>query len=314
MNPSSASGFPAKIILFGEYSVLLGGDVIALPAFSKQGRLDYLTTSGDDHESARLSNQRLGELLDHLLQKSQPDYSSQILDLERIQHDVAIGLFFRSEIPVNWGMGSSGALVAALYDEYAWEMRKRGELESIREDLAWLESFFHSRSSGIDPLVSFLKHPLLVKSGRMGIQTDLLEKVEKRCNIFLLDTGQPGITRSGVADFWQQCITDHHYQKQLESDYLPLVNHLIEDILSDTNNSLSDSLGLLGRKQLLYFNRLFPHPVGELARIGLETARYTIKLCGSGGGGYFLVLTEDPHFTSEKISEAGFPDLIPLVG
>jgi mevalonate kinase len=40
-------------------------------------------------------------------------------DLAELKNDVETGMYFDSSIPQGYGVGSSGALVAAIYDRYA---------------------------------------------------------------------------------------------------------------------------------------------------------------------------------------------------
>ena len=40
-------------------------------------------------------------------------------NIEKLNADIADGMYFDSSIPQGYGVGSSGALVAAIYSEYA---------------------------------------------------------------------------------------------------------------------------------------------------------------------------------------------------
>ena len=72
------------------------------------------------------------------------------------------GLYFDSSIPQGYGVGSSGALVAAIYDKYAsdkitvLENLTRDKLLKLKSIFSMMESFFHGKSSGLDPLNSYL--------------------------------------------------------------------------------------------------------------------------------------------------------------
>ena len=65
-------------------------------------------------------------------------------------------MYFDSSIPQGYGVGSSGALVAAIYDQYA--LNKITVLENLTKDkLVQLKqslqqwNLFHGKSSGLDP-------------------------------------------------------------------------------------------------------------------------------------------------------------------
>jgi mevalonate kinase len=59
-------------------------------------------------------------------------------DLAELKSDVETGMYFDSSIPQGYGVGSSGALVAAIYDRYAQD--KITVLENLtREKLLQLK-------------------------------------------------------------------------------------------------------------------------------------------------------------------------------
>ena len=79
-------------------------------------------------------------------------------------------MYFDSSIPQGYGVGSSGALVAAIYDKYATdkitvlENLTREKLLKLKIIFSKMESFFHGKSSGLDPLNSYLSLPILINS------------------------------------------------------------------------------------------------------------------------------------------------------
>ena len=78
--------------------------------------------------------------------------------------------YFDSSIPQGYGVGSSGALVASIYDQYAadkitiLENLTRDKLLNLKAIFSLMESFFHGKSSGLDPLNSYLSLPILINS------------------------------------------------------------------------------------------------------------------------------------------------------
>lgn len=91
-------------------------------------------------------------------------------NIEALKADVARGMYFDSSIPQGYGVGSSGALVAAIYDKYAndkitvLENLTREKLLQLKTIFGQMESFFHGKSSGLDPLNSYLSIPILINS------------------------------------------------------------------------------------------------------------------------------------------------------
>ena len=79
-------------------------------------------------------------------------------------------MYFDSSIPQGYGVGSSGAIVAAFYDKYAQnkitvlENLTREKLLKLKTIFSEMESYFHGKSSGLDPLNSYLSLPILIHS------------------------------------------------------------------------------------------------------------------------------------------------------
>ena len=73
------------------------------------------------------------------------------------------GLYFESSIPQSYGIGSSGALCAAIYARYTTELIPpsgsitQKDIKELRHIFSGIESFFHGKSSGIDPLSCYMR-------------------------------------------------------------------------------------------------------------------------------------------------------------
>ena len=67
-------------------------------------------------EEAKKSNENLKQFVTYL---KDLDAGLVSFDIDVLQKDVNAGMYFDSSIPQGYGVGSSGALVAALYDKYA---------------------------------------------------------------------------------------------------------------------------------------------------------------------------------------------------
>ena len=105
--------FYAKILLFGEYGIIKNAKGLSIPYNYYKGalRMDDNTS-----ETAISSNQKLIAFAQHLT-----TLESELVqfDHKRLQADLDKGMYFDSSIPQGYGVGSSGALVAAIYDQYA---------------------------------------------------------------------------------------------------------------------------------------------------------------------------------------------------
>ena len=159
--------FYSKILLFGEYGIIKDSKGLSIPYNFYNGALKV-----DENPSTEAikSNSNLRKFVVYLeqLQSEQADLVTFRLDV--LKADVERGMYFDSSIPQGYGVGSSGALVAAIYDKYAnnkitvLENLTREKLLQLKTIFSQMESFFHGKSSGLDPLNSYLSIPILINS------------------------------------------------------------------------------------------------------------------------------------------------------
>ena len=156
--------FYAKILLFGEYGIIKNSKGLSIPYNYYKGAL---RTDDNTSEKAISSNKKLRNFAQHL---KGIDANLVQFEHDRLTADLSKGMYFDSSIPQGYGVGSSGALVAAIYDRYALEKitvlenLTRTKLTKLKTIFATMESFFHGKSSGLDPLNSFLSLPILIHS------------------------------------------------------------------------------------------------------------------------------------------------------
>jgi mevalonate kinase len=183
--------YPAKVLLFGEHILLRGAAALAAPLSLHGGQWQFDTPPDPDKQF------RLREWADYLLER--PYH----LDINAFQRDLDAGLFFQSDIPTGYGLGSSGALCAAMYGRYAdhpIDGNDPNQLPELRNILADMECFFHGASSGIDPLVSYLNRPLLLQA-EGALQAISLPALPQGMRLFLLDSRRTRSTGPMVAIF-----------------------------------------------------------------------------------------------------------------
>ena len=108
--------FYSKILLFGEYGIIRYSKGLSIPYNFYNGALKK---ERNPSEEAIKSNGHLRRFVAYLenLQTEQPGLVT--FDLATLKNDVETGMYFDSSIPQGYGVGSSGALVAAIYDKYA---------------------------------------------------------------------------------------------------------------------------------------------------------------------------------------------------
>jgi mevalonate kinase len=277
---------PAKLLLLGEYSVLHGSAALAFPyeRFSGELVLPGLEIAPDPEWEE--SNRSLKMLFGYLSSTENHSHSSDIIDLEKFEEELDHNLFFLSTIPSNYGVGSSGSLVAALYRRFGH--KNETSPEELRKRLAFIESFFHSTSSGTDPLVCYLNRTVCIRDGKVTTPDITLDELRKHIKINLIDSGTSGQTKAGVSGFNINRETDPDRADLYESEYIPLVNQVINNIINKEFGTLYSDICKISELQLQLFTDLFPPSIREKAEICVRESSGAIKLCGSGGGGFYM--------------------------
>jgi mevalonate kinase len=294
--------FYAKILLFGEYGIIEDSKGLAIPYNSYRGALKKNQTPDDKH---RDSNRILREFYNYL---SHVDSRIVTLDLETFRKDLDEGLYFDSSIPQGYGVGSSGALVAAVYDRYAQdkitvlENLTRDKLLKLKEIFGIMESFFHGKSSGLDPLNSYLSIPILIHSKSELEATGIPSQQEGKGAVFLIDSEQTGETAPMVEIFMQK-MKNEGFRKMISDEFATYTDACISDFLQGDFRSLFGNVKQLSKVVLHHFKPMIPDRFHGLWQKGLETGYYYLKLCGSGGGGYILGFTEDFEKTRKLLKD-----------
>jgi mevalonate kinase len=212
--------------------------------------------------------------------------------------DVENGMYFDSSIPQGYGVGSSGALVASIYDKYAankttvLENLTRDKLLNLKAIFALMESFFHGKSSGLDPLNSYLSLPILINSKDHVEPAGIPSQKEGKGAVFLLDSEQVGETEPMVNIFMNK-MKNEGFRKMISEEFSTTTDACIEDFLQGNVKSLFGNVKSLSKIVLTNFKPMIPDAFHKVWEKGIATNDYYLKLCGSGGGGYILGFTED---------------------
>lgn len=298
--------FYSKILLFGEYGIIKDSKGLSIPYNFYKGalKLDENTS-----EAALNSNRNLASLANHLQQLQENKRSLAQFDIESLQADIANGMYFDSSIPQGYGVGSSGALVASIYDKYAQdkitvlENLTREKLLQLKEIFAQMESFFHGKSSGLDPLNSYLSLPILINSQDNIEPTGLpSQPTTGKGAVFLLDSGMIGETAPMVNIFMEK-MKQEGFRNMLKEQFVKHTDACVEDFLKGNISSLFGNVKQLSKVVLNNFKPMIPEQFHQLWRQGIETNDYYLKLCGSGGGGYILGFTEDYKKAQESLKD-----------
>lgn len=292
--------FYAKIMLFGEYSVICDSMGLTIPYAHFTGELSFINNEQyTEYDFAVESNRHLKEYMVYLKELLSRRRLAFDIDIEKLEKDIDNGLYFESNIPQGYGIGSSGALVAALYKGYASEPQSQmkvltpRDIMRLKEIFAQMESYFHGVSSGLDPLLCYIKFPLLIRN-RNEIETVGIprSKFPKNGAIFLIDTGRIGKTGPLVKLFFDRC-NDEDFMHHVHNDYIPSNNACINSLLAGDFNEFFPSLEKLSAFQFQYFKEMIPNDYEKYWKKGLEVDEFKLKLCGSGGGGFLLGIAKN---------------------
>ncbi len=295
--------FYSKILLFGEYGIIKDSKGLSIPYSFYNGALKK-----DDNpsETAIKSNESLKRFAEHI---QSIDNAIVRFDTERLLEDVNSGMYFDSSIPQGYGVGSSGALVAAIYDKYAYdkitvlENLTREKLLKLKSIFSAMESFFHGSSSGLDPLNSYLSIPILINSKDNIEATGIpAQQSEGKGGVFLLDSGIIGETAPMVGLFMEN-MKQEGFRSMLKNQFIKHTDACVDDFLKGDIKSLFRNTKQLSKIVLNHFKPMIPQQFHELWKKGIETNEYYLKLCGSGGGGYILGFTEDMERAKQSLSD-----------
>ncbi|WP_250433176.1 mevalonate kinase family protein [Hanstruepera flava] len=295
--------FYSKILLFGEYGIIKDSKGLSIPYNFYNGALKVSET---DSEATKKSNGNLKRFADYL---ETLDSELVRFDIESLRNDLAEGMYFDSSIPQGYGVGSSGALVAAIYDKYAFnkitvlENLTREKLLKLKAIFSEMESFFHGKSSGLDPLNSYLSIPILINSKDNIEATGIpSQKVDGKGAVFLLDSGVVGETAPMVSIFMEN-MKHEGFRSMLKDQFIKHTDACVDDFLKGDIKSLFRNTKQLSKVVLNHFKPMIPSQFHDLWKKGIETNEYYLKLCGSGGGGYILGFTENIDKAKESLKD-----------
>jgi len=242
----------SKVLLFGEHSVVNGGRAIAAPFHHFSGSWKFESFFGD---------------------------------LDK-------GLHFQSSIPIGSGLGSSGALVAATYKRYAVSLESFTSLSDIQRLFADLESHFHGKSSGFDPMVSYYNRPLLVAPKSIRKLDDLTLDYGDEKALFLMNTHIHRSTEPLVKQY-QAYVKEEKKLESVKTEYIPQVDRAISALIDHDFTTLTSAFEAISGYQYAYLDFLIDEGSKDIWKEGLASDYFKVKICGAGGGGFLLGITSD---------------------
>ena len=282
----------SKVILFGEYSMIFDATALMIPL--KRFSAQWQFPQSRNRTASLTSNQSLKRFCQYL---SENEDLSNLLDLQALRRDLNEGLFLASNVPSGYGLGSSGTLVAAVYDRYA--IQKTDDYLQLKALFGKMESHFHGSSSGIDPLQCYLGKPFKITPEGVQLLSD--DFLKKDIHICLIDTKIKSNTKPLVNHFKTQR-ENPDFLNRFQVEYVPCVTSCINSMIEGNKEMFFKSL-----KQLTNGQLEFLRPMITDNTLNLFTADYEfnfgVKISGSGGGGYVLGFTDSVDNSSDLLRD-----------
>lgn len=284
------STYPSKILLAGEYSVLLGSDALAIPFDYFQGA--WRAGVREDYPF------NISEWVDHL--NEIPEVKEK-LDLERMRLDYHNDIRFVSNIPQGGGLGSSGSVTAAFYDRYVYDaLSFEEDLSELRRILSQVESYFHGESSGVDPLVSLTGRSYVTVGGE-GRLID--SEIPSSISLHIILTSSIRNTAS-LIDSFKESMEKRKFPKRMREEQIPAVNEFVTAWLDGRVADVEQAFNTISEIEWDICKSMITREIKPLWQQSLESDEFSIKLCGAGGGGAYLAcgkLPEDIPFKTLPI-------------
>lgn len=266
--------YPAKLLLFGEYTVLNGSQALAVPLHAWFGQ--WVRNVGQTDDDPAIIDYAEWLVKEGMITK---EVERTMLD------DHRAGWRYAANIPIGYGLGSSGAFVAALYDRY---VAGPGDASPMAI-MARMEGYFHGTSSGMDPMVA------LTAMAAYKDEAGASHMIEDPgwpagMHVYLLDSGIGRSTAPLVVTYKAMC-ADPLFLGQVRHELRPMVELAIHAYLQQAPDLLQQAVAAISLFQYMHFRAMIPPAVEARWDALSAMPGVHVKLCGAGGGGFFLVIS-----------------------
>ena len=306
----------AKVILFGEHSVVYGHSAVALPLKNLRMRATVVRcNSATSVTSVTSATSATGESTpdpDSRVTLSCLDFTGKLSDIpprfssiraairEALKfakwHGEPLHVTTKSDFPPERGLGSSaaaaGAVIRAILDYYG----ARASDDELFELTQAAERVAHGCSSGLDATATSASWPVRFKCGEFS-RMDIC----MRAWLVLADSGCKGMTRSTVEGLRARLDA----QPDKVGAQLDNLGAIAAEAEVDLALGRAESMGarMTRAHKILADLGVSTPQLDKLVRVACEHGALGAKLTGGGGGGCVIALA-DTAAAAERISAA----------
>jgi len=282
----------AKIIVFGEHSVVYGKPAIAVPVSSLRAYVSVTPSEG----GLRLQALDVFDSLETETVQAALTLTARLV-LEQIhvpEPDVTLSI--RSQIPVASGLGSGAAVATALARALLATVRHPLPTHDLNRIVYEVEKLHHGTPSGIDNTVIVYESPVYFVRGQ-AIET---LAITRPFMLLIADTGISASTKIAVGDV----------RKLYDSNpaQYGAVFEKIGNIVREAKTAIeSGSVEILGRlmnanHELLQTLTVSAPELDRLVQVAVSSGAEGAKLSGGGRGGNLIALVTPQ--TAEQVRYA----------
>ena len=155
-----------------------------------------------------------------------------------------------------------------------------------------MEAFYHGKSSGTDPLISFFDTAIKFDADA-GIQ--LLPNLETKLenySLILIDSGQPRAGKKYIQWFMEK-VNEKEFKSVVLDKLMPATQSCIDALLTSAELDLINSFSTISSIQAEYMTKMIPNNMKKLWVEGSRLNDLYLKICGAGGGGFFIGLLKN---------------------
>lgn len=290
----------AKIIFFGEHSVVYGKPAIAIPLYSVDVNVAIRLTAIGQTIHCRYFDGPISEMNDNL--KGVGVLIQRLLSRFHAP-DLPFELSITSKVPSERGMGSSAATAVALVRGFFNLFEKPLTRAKLLELADIEEKITHGNPSGLDAATASSEAPIWF------IKNQINEQIEFHSSdlcLVIADSGLKGKTSEAVSLVHNNVVEDAEMAIPM-IDQLGQIANTARDALADSDEEL---LGTLMNHSQLNLAQLgvSTKTLDKFCQIAVANKALGAKLTGSGLGGCMIALARnqrDAQVISTKLRQAG---------